>query len=505
MTADAEGQKFLELGEIDRTSPIPLYHQLEYLLRRDIEAGRYRPGDTLPSEGEICARYEVSRSVVRQTLTNLTHAGLIRTERGRGSFVAEKKLHERFVQRTTGLYDDLRRRGYEIRTHVVRQVVAELPLPVQEFLQTEEGVQIDRVRSVDGRVLTFIRSFIPASACPGLEHAELEDRSLYKVLSDDYGREVASGRRTVEAVKADGEVARHLGVDEGEPLLLLRSSSRDKNGEPFEWFEAWHRGDRTMFEIEIVPGAADQPFSSVVRPEADTPSTKLSEASTPPEASMAAPAPAPAVPLADTMRHAGVVAVLRAAHYSSPAAVARVLAQHGLQIVEITLSGGNALDAVADARTVENVLVGAGTVTSAQHARDAIAAGAQFLVAPAGAHDVLSAAGTTPVIFTGFTLNEIWSAWLSTSAPVKVFPASVGGPGYVSTLHSQISDVPLLAAGGVSAGDAASYVDAGAVAVAVGESLCPSDALQSGDLDAIADHAARFRDALTPPPSFPTR
>jgi DNA-binding GntR family transcriptional regulator len=109
MVTDAEARGVLESGQIDRSSPIPLYHQLEYLLRREIENGSYRPGDTLPSEGEICARYEVSRSVVRQTLTNLTHAGIIRTERGRGSFVAERKLQERFVQRTTGLYDDLRR------------------------------------------------------------------------------------------------------------------------------------------------------------------------------------------------------------------------------------------------------------------------------------------------------------------------------------------------------------------------------------------------------------
>lgn len=488
MTTDSDAQQVMDSGQIDRSSPIPLYHQLEYLLRREIEVGRYRPGDTLPSEGEICARYEVSRSVVRQTLANLAHAGLIRTERGRGSFVAEKKLHERFVQRTTGLYDDLRRMGYDIRTHVVRQTVGELPLPVQDFLQTKRGVQIDRLRSVDGRVLTFIRSYLPESRCPGLERAELEDRSLYKLLAVQYGLRVASGRRTVEAVAAHGEVARHLGVHPGEPVLLLRSASRDENGEPLEWFEAWHRGDRTMFEIEIVPGAVDQPFSSVVRagrvgdgavePVHETVDTERVEA------------------LVAAFRRSRVVAVWRASRYAAPSDVARVLARHGVTVVEITLTGANALDAIAAVRSVDGVLVGAGTVMSAAEARDAIAAGAQFIVAPVGAFEVVPAAGSTPVVLAGFTPTEVWGAWQATSGPVKVFPAAVGGPTYLSILRGPMPDVPVVPAGGVDVSDAADYLRAGAVAVNIGGPLCPPDALERGDVDAIEERAEKLQRAL---------
>lgn len=489
MVTDAEAQGVIESGQIDRSSPIPLYHQLEYLLRREIESGRYQPGDTLPSEGEICARYEVSRSVVRQTLTNLTHAGLIRTERGRGSFVAEKKLQERFVQRTTGLYDDLRRMGYQIHTHVVRQSVAELPLPVQEFLQTKRGVQIDRVRSVDGRVLTFIRSYIPESRCPGLEAAELEDRSLYQVLADEYGLRVASGRRTVEAVAAEGEVAKHLGVEPGEPLLLLRSSSRDERGEPLEWFEAWHRGDRTMFEIEIVPGEVDQPVSSVIRP-VDGPAARPVVASRSPGGFVEA--------LVDALRRSRVVAVWRAPRYGEAAGVARVLAEHGVTVVEVTLTGENALEAIAAARSVEEIMVGAGTVMTAADARDAIAAGAQFLVAPIGAEEVVRAARSTstPVILAGFTPSEVWAAWQATAAPVKVFPASVGGPDYLPILRGPMPDIPLLPAGGVGVDTVADFLRAGAVAVNIGEPLCPADALASGDLEVIAERAGNVQRAL---------
>ena len=182
---------------IDRSLPTPLYHQLERILRGDIESGVYRAGDLLPSESEICERYDVSRSVVRQTLANLAHAGVVHTERGRGSFVAERKFHERFVQRATGFYDDLSRMGFALRTRVVRQEVCEVPLQVREFLESETGIRIDRVRSVEGRVLAYVTTYVSPQRCPGLEHQDLNDRSLYEHLDRVYGLRVHGGRRTV--------------------------------------------------------------------------------------------------------------------------------------------------------------------------------------------------------------------------------------------------------------------------------------------------------------------
>ena len=121
-------------GRIDRSSAVPLYRQLEDAVQSDIDSGVYPPGGLLPSESEICTRYDLSRSVVRQTLRHLAQAGVIRTERGRGSFVAERKLSERFVQRTTGFYDDLTRMGLRIDTRVLRQEIAPVPPDVRDFL-----------------------------------------------------------------------------------------------------------------------------------------------------------------------------------------------------------------------------------------------------------------------------------------------------------------------------------------------------------------------------------
>ncbi|HSK96593.1 MAG TPA: UTRA domain-containing protein [Euzebyales bacterium] len=473
---------------IDRSLPTPLYHQLERILRSDIESGAYRAGDLLPSESEICERYDVSRSVVRQTLANLAHAGVVHTERGRGSFVAERKFHERFVQRATGFYDDLSRMGFALRTKVVRQEICELPLQVREFLDSETGIRIDRVRSVEGRVLAYVTTYVSPRRCPGLERQDLNDRSLYEHLDRVYGLQVHGGRRTVEAVAATPEIAGHLDVAPGTPLLLLRSASRTADGAPLEWFEAWHRADRTMFEIEIVPGESVHPFLGVVRGASDD-DTLRTDVARPARFNWDST-------LGGTLRADRVVAVLRAPHYGAPDRLAHGLVRGGVRIIEFTLTGDNALDAVRAARDVPEAVVGVGSVLTPDDARRAVAAGAAFLVCPVWAPEIVAAAGRTPVLLAGRTPTELYRAWSLTGAPVKLFPAHLDGPGYVRALLAPMPDLALMPSGGVDAGNVGDYLRAGAVAVNVGGALCPEDLLTAGDADELTRRARQLRAAI---------
>lgn len=473
---------------IDRSSPTPLYHQLEQILRAEIDRGIYRPGDPLPSESEVCERYDVSRSVVRQTLQNLAHAGLVRTQRGRGSFVAEKKLSERFVQRATGFYDDLTRMGLEIQTKVLRQEITTVPLEVRDFLGVSEAIRIDRVRSVAGRVLAYVITYLPSARCPGLETHDLNDCSLYAHLAHEYGLKVHSGRRTVEAVSADADVAPYLEIEEGTPVLLLRSGSRTEDSEPLEWFEAWHRADRTRFEVEIVPGDHFRPFQQTVI--SGTEDGRLHGTARPvPEGFWS-------TALGTRLRRERAVAVVRAPHYAHGALIAAALARSGVSIVEFTLTGDNALDAITQARGETDAIVGAGSVVDSASARRAVDAGAQFVVCPAGVRGVVGTEVSVPVLLAGFTSTEVLAAHELTGAPVKVFPASVGGPSYLRALSAPLPQVDLMPSGGVDVSNAADYLRAGAVAVNIGGSLCPVEAVTSGDADTLTRRAKDLRAAI---------
>ena len=77
------------MAGIDRSSPIPIYHQLKSLIRERIENGHWRPGDRLPTEYEFCERYAISRAPVRQALAQLAQDGLLRRHAGLGTFVSD--------------------------------------------------------------------------------------------------------------------------------------------------------------------------------------------------------------------------------------------------------------------------------------------------------------------------------------------------------------------------------------------------------------------------------
>lgn len=485
-------------GRIDRTSPLPLYHQLEAILREDIESGEYEPGDPLPSEGELCNRYEVSRSVVRQTLANLARSGLVRSERGRGTFVAESKLQERFVQHTRGFYEDLRDMGLPVSTAVLRQSLAPTPPHVREFLGCDVCLRIDRLRSVDGRLLAYVTTYIDGGRAPGLSEMNLTDRSLYKILEEDFGLRVGSGHRTVEAVGATEEIASALEVTEGTPLLLLRSASYDERGEPLEYFEAWHRGDRTLFEIGIVPGEPEHRVRGRVRDpgSALTANTRASWSVTAPAGASRPPLDGSGQEVLEALLESRAVALLRATHYGDPAKLAAGLRDGGVPLVEFTLTGANALEAIEAAATVEGAIVGAGSVVDLPSAEAAVRAGARFLVAPTSALHLASADLQVPLILSGLTPTEVWSAYAATGCPVKVSPASLGGPEHIRALHDPMPSVPLMPSGGVGPGNVAEYLGAGAVAVNVGGQLCPPEALEAGDGERLREQAQALRAAM---------
>src|SRR6185437_10684393 len=107
--------------KIDRRSPMPLYFQLARLLTGEISVGRWRAGDRLPSEAEICVTYRVSRATVRQALLRLENDGLIQRLKGRGTFIADARHRSWLVQSSEGFFhDEVGRVGVNVTSEVLR-------------------------------------------------------------------------------------------------------------------------------------------------------------------------------------------------------------------------------------------------------------------------------------------------------------------------------------------------------------------------------------------------
>lgn len=147
-----------------------------------------------------------------------------------------------------------------------------------------------------------------------------------------------------------------------------------------------------------------------------------------------------------------------------------VLGAHGFHVLEVTLDSESPLEGIERLRWKDGLTVGAGTVSSARQAREAIQAGATFVVTPTLNQEVIEeCVGRGIACIPGtFSPTEVQLAWRLGAAAVKIFPAGSLGPGYLAALQGPLSDVPLIPSGGITGDDVPAYLSAGAVAVGVG-------------------------------------
>ena len=240
---------------INRDSPLPYYVQLKEALTTQIELGVWGPGSTLPGEPELCRLFDVSRTVVRQALREMTFEGLIVRRKGKGTFVAEPKIHESLVQKLTGFYQDMVDQGIRPITKVLAQEVIQADAKVAKNLRLPPDAQvvhINRLRYVQDEPIVYVTTYLPLALCPRLIEIDLSNRSLYAFLEEECGLQLARGRRMIEAVPASEHDAGLLHVKKGAPLILLESVSYLSDGTPLEYYRALHRGDRSRFEVELV-------------------------------------------------------------------------------------------------------------------------------------------------------------------------------------------------------------------------------------------------------------
>lgn len=240
---------------IDLSSPIPFYYQLQQHLEANITEARWKPGQKLPSEKNLCDHFQISRTVVRQALNELASNNLIETQKGRGSFVSTPKHTWQLMQTLSGFQENTVAQGQTIKTQVLALEVIPASGDIAESLQLAEGVPVTmlkRLRFVDDEPIVVVTTYIPEKLCPGLVEEDFTDKSLYEHLATKFNLSIAEGIRTIEAVNATPDLSAALQLEEGAALSLLKSVGWLADGTPLEYYVAWHRGDRSRFQVRII-------------------------------------------------------------------------------------------------------------------------------------------------------------------------------------------------------------------------------------------------------------
>lgn len=248
-------KRIYDFKKIDTESPIPFYIQIRDTIRSAITKNRFKPGDLIPGESDLCAFFGVSRIVVRQAFEDLSHEGLIERKKGKGTFVKEPKILERFGQEISGFYNEMTSRAYQIKTKVLKQEMVSADEEAAKYLLKNVGdplVLIKRLRFLQDEPILIVTSLLPFDKCENLLYEDLSKISLYDYLEQKLDFSLSHGRRTIESTLADSEQANLLQIKKGDSLLFLNSIVFLEDGTPIEFYRSHYRGDRYKFEVELI-------------------------------------------------------------------------------------------------------------------------------------------------------------------------------------------------------------------------------------------------------------
>lgn len=247
-------------ARLDRSSFVPLYHQLHEVLKRHIEAGRWQPGDLMPSEPELCRHFAVSRMVVRQGLAILEDEGRVVRQRGRGTFVAEPNVEHR----ASGLIRLLQaphQRGLVI--DVLDDSLREVEESIHRRLGISAGVRrITTLLSLAGTPIAISYSHLDPERSSWLERIPTGGGIPFHLNVDHDGIRLGRSELAIEAGECGQREASRLGIPHRSPVFLVaitEYAEGDEGGSPVEIVEAQYRGDPLRCRLEL----SAEPFPAV--------------------------------------------------------------------------------------------------------------------------------------------------------------------------------------------------------------------------------------------------
>lgn len=218
---------------LDKKDALPLYKQLTDLIRGDIEVGKFKKGQKIPTEVELSKLYNVSRITVRNALEELAKENLLIRKQGKGTFVNTEKL-SRGISGSKSFSDMCRESGCKPGAKVIKCVIEDANDKDTEVLHLEPNskiIVIERIRYADGVPVAFEISRLPERFTFLLDE-DLNDTSMFSILAEKYGIVFTNPRKEIELTYATYEMSRYLSISLSHPLLLITGLSYDSKGIP---------------------------------------------------------------------------------------------------------------------------------------------------------------------------------------------------------------------------------------------------------------------------------
>lgn len=237
---------------LDNSSPLPLYFQLQEIIRKKIMDHIFNPGDIIPTEKELEKIYNVSRITVRNAINGLVFEDLLIKKQGKGTIVAFPKMQEDGNTALQSFTEKMKKQGKITSTEVLNV----LRIPATDRLLEHLDINLDeqiiyakRLRKVDGEPIALFENYI--STRTGVSEKEDFSGSVFELLENKYGIKIFSSDKVIEAGLANKEDADFLKISAGDPVLIIRYTTYDDNNNRIEYSEGVYRADKYKYMVRL--------------------------------------------------------------------------------------------------------------------------------------------------------------------------------------------------------------------------------------------------------------
>jgi GntR family transcriptional regulator len=233
---------------------IPLYFQLEQILKSKIITGDYMPGEQIPTEKDLCETYQVSSITARQALLNLVNEGLLVRLPGKGTFVTEDIANINTLQ-FSGKISDLITDGLKTpEVKVLSMNRVKPPKKISKFLRIREDaevIQVKRTRNANNSPVSYIINYLPIETGIKIKEEDLQKYTMLQILRDQVGIPLSGAIQYIEAIVADYDIASALSVSMTSPILYIETLVFEKGKKPVEFVQTFIRPDRYKYSVKL--------------------------------------------------------------------------------------------------------------------------------------------------------------------------------------------------------------------------------------------------------------
>jgi GntR family transcriptional regulator len=224
------------------------------MISEEIDNGTYPVGSLIPTENELSEMFAISRTTVRQAVTELVQEGRLYRVKSKGTFVSQPKITQEFVSVLRSYDDEIAARGLTPSTEVLSLEVVTAPEIFSELTDkpVSKCVCLYRKRCADGEPVARVRTYLPYETCSFILDHDFTKEKLYEVLAYYPETRIARATCTCEAIAAEKEDVEILGMKRGKPVHYFTTIGFNSAGEPIEYSISHYRGDQNRLNVNIV-------------------------------------------------------------------------------------------------------------------------------------------------------------------------------------------------------------------------------------------------------------